>query len=61
MTSVMSWVVINFIIKKNSDLLIKYKIADCLTNQRFINFWNEIRKIKKPNTINFVNLVEEAK
>ena len=48
-------------IKKNSDLLIKYKIANCLTNKRFSNFWNEVRKIKKPNTINFVTLIDEGK
>ena len=61
MTSVMSWVVINFIIKKNSDLLIKYKIANCLKNKRYSNFRNEVCKIKKSKSIIFVNSIDEAK
>ena len=35
-------------IKRNKDILVKYKIANCLSNNKFSSFWQDIRKIKKP-------------
>ena len=45
-------------IKRNKDIFVKNKIANCLSNNKFSSFWQEIRKIKKPNSYMNVNVID---
>ena len=47
-------------VKSNNDLMIKYKVANCLNKKRFVDFWAEIRKIKKPKNKCNVNTIDSC-